>query len=136
VAAGLAQRLAGNDQAGTVDQTFVDGPHEAVVGAAGVAHGREPAHQQRCQDSRRARGGERRRRHRVGRDGDQRGHHMHVAVDESGHQRLTGEINPRRALSRDRPVGNLLDAVILDEDLETLHEVVAIRTMSKPPVNK
>ena len=102
VAAGLAQGLAGDDEARTLDQPFIDRPHEAVVGASGVAHGREPAHQQLSQDARRAHRRERRRRHRIGGEIDQRRHHMHVAVDQSRHQGLAGKIDPRRARRPDR----------------------------------
>jgi hypothetical protein len=102
VTAGLAQGLAGDDEARTLDQPFIDRPDETVVGASGVAHGREPAHQQLSQDARRAHRRERRRRHRVGGEIDQRGHHMHVAVDQPRHQGPAGKIDPRRACRPDR----------------------------------
>ena len=50
MAAGLRQGLAGEEQAGPLDQAGLDRHREAVVGAARVAHRREAALQSAFQD--------------------------------------------------------------------------------------
>jgi hypothetical protein len=127
VPAGLAQRLAANDEARPVDQPLVEGSHEAVISAAEIAHGGEAAHQNRPHDARGAQRRQRRRLHGVGGEIDEARHHVHVTVDHAGHQRLAREIDPRRARRRDRPVGDLLDAVVLHQDFEPIQERVVVR---------
>ena len=102
-------------------------PDEAVVGTSGIAHRGEAAHEKRSQDARGAQGGERRGGHRVGGDIDQRGDHMHVAVDQPRHQSLPRKFDPRGAARRNRPVRDLLDAIVLDQHLEPLQERIAAR---------
>ena len=127
MAAGLAQGLAGNDEARTFDETFINRPHETVVRSSGIAHGGEAAHEKCSQDARGADGGQRRGRHRVGGDVDQSCDHVHVAVDQPGHQCPAGKIDPGGACGRDRSVRDLLDAIVLDKHLKSIQERVAVR---------
>ena len=92
--AGLAQPLAGDDQPRPGEQPLLDGERQAVVGAAAVAHRGEAARQHRRHDAGGAGRGQRRRRHGVGAKVDQTGDDMDVAVDQAGHQRLAGEVDP------------------------------------------
>ena len=83
VAAGLAQRLAGDEQARAFEQALLDRGLDAVVGAAGVAQRGEAAMQHGAHGHR-AFGGEQRQRH-VGQQAqvDLGEHDMDVRVDQA-----------------------------------------------------
>ena len=59
MAAGLGDRAAGDEHARADEVTALDRLHQPAVGAAGVAHGREAAHQHALEDVLGLRGDER-----------------------------------------------------------------------------
>ena len=51
--------------------------------------------------------------------------HMDMRVDQPRHQRAAGEIDRRASPLADRPVGDFLDAIVLDEDVMFLAPLAA-----------
>ena len=86
VAAGLRQRVSAEQQARTGDQSLLDGGGQTVIGAAGIAHRGEAAHQHVPQDPRGADRdiGRRHARERGEVGGDRSD--MHMGVAQAGHQ--------------------------------------------------
>ena len=123
VAAGLAERAAGDEQPRTVGQTGLDRLLQRMAGAAGVAHGGEAAPQHAAQQQRRAQRHQHVRHVHLLRQIELDGDRMHMQVDQAGHQRLALEIDGAVGLHLERPVGDLLDQIVLDQHVMSLQEV-------------
>ena len=127
VAAGLAQRLAGDEQARALEQALLDRGLDAVVGAAGVAQRGEAAMQHGAHGDRAFRG-EQRQRH-VGQQAQVHlgEHDMDVRVDQPRHQRAAAEVDARGRGAGDRAVGDLLHRAVLDQDRDAVLKLVLAR---------
>ena len=110
VPAGLRDRLAGDEQARPAKQPALHRLHEPVVGAGGVAHRGETAHQHAEHDVLGLGRDQRRRRDvhleqfRLG------GGHVHVRVDQAGQQRAPGQVEHLRVIDAggvEQEVGDL-----------------------------
>jgi hypothetical protein len=117
VPAGLAQRLARDEHAGSGDESPLDRLGEAEIGAAGVADGGEAAAQHARQYRTRLMGEEGHRQGREDREIGLDGDGVDMGVDEAGHQRLALEVDDCGAGGFDRPVGDLADRLALDDDV-------------------
>jgi hypothetical protein len=129
VAAGLGDVAAGDEHARAGIDPLVDGLAEAVVGAAGIAHRREPLHQAFFGAPERL-GGQEARRQIAMLVGDVAldGADVHVRVGEPGHERraLAVEGRHRSGQGANTAAGHdLLDPVVLDDDGGALDRVGA-----------
>jgi hypothetical protein len=52
---------------------------------------------------------------------------MDVPIDQPGHQCAPVEVDTRRCGAPDRPVGHLLDVLVLDQHLDTVDQRIASR---------
>ena len=93
VAAGLAQRPAGDEQPRPGDEALLHRLGEPEIGAAGVAHRGEAARQHALQDVARLVGDEGDRHARQPREIDLDRDRMDMRVDQPGHQRAAGKID-------------------------------------------
>src|SRR6202011_2207504 len=53
--------------------------------------------------------------------------HVEVRVDQAGHERAAAEVDAGRGGRLDRPIGNFLDALAFDQNLDPVHEFAAAR---------
>jgi len=53
--------------------------------------------------------------------------HVEVAVDQPGHERAAAQVDAGGGGRLDRPIGNVLDALAFDQDLDPVHEFAAAR---------
>ena len=124
MAAGRADRLAGNEQPRSGNKPRLDGGLDAPVGAAGVAHGRETAIDHAAHQLGRL-GGQERQRHALEvADVHFSQEHVDVAVDQAGHQRALAAIDDPGLGRLDRPGGDFADRVALDQHLVTTPRLV------------
>ena len=95
MAAGLADRATGDEQARPGEQPLLDRQLVAEIGAAGVADGGEAARQHGAEPLGRMRGGERGRDVAGGveAEADMARHDVDMAVDQAGHQGTAAEID-------------------------------------------
>ena len=64
---------------------------------------------------------------RVGAEIEHRGDDVHVAVDQSRHQRAPADIDDGRAVQGDGPLRHLADRAVLDDDVAALAPVRGLR---------
>src|SRR4029079_7306687 len=117
VAAGLRQRLAAKQDARTFDVALLDCRRDAPVGAAGIAHRREPAVEHAFQNAdHAARGVERRPAlqldEAVGPADD-----VHVRIAQPRHEHASADVDDGRARALEPGFRNLLDAAVDDQNV-------------------
>ena len=127
VAAGLAQRLAGDEQPRADEQALFHRSLEAPVGAAGVAQRGEAAVQHRAHGDG-AFGGQQGQGH-VGEQlqVDLGQHDVDVRVDQAGHQGAVADVDALGVGRGDRAIGDFLDQGVLDEDFYPVVQFVEPR---------
>ena len=133
MAAGGADRLAGDINPRTDDMSGFDRGLDAPVGAAGVAQRGEAAVQHRAHLHRALRGeqgqgdvGQQAQVH-LGQ------HDVDVRVDQAGHQGAVADVDALGVGRGDRAVGDLPDQGVLDQDLDPIDQFVAARIEEASP---
>ncbi len=124
VAARGADGAPGDEQARAGQEPALDRRLDAPVGPARVAHGGEAAVDHAAHQRRGARGHERERDVLEVPDVHLAQVHVHVAVDQPGHERAPAAVDHRGARGHDRPVGDLADQLALDEHLAAAQQAV------------
>jgi hypothetical protein len=119
VSTGLAERSSRVEDSGAAHEPPLDGFGQTPVGASGVSHRGESAPEHPIENLRRLVGDEggglvleRREVHR----GDDR---VDVRVDQTGHERASGDVDSGGVGRADLTVADLDDPVVLDEDVLT-----------------
>jgi hypothetical protein len=117
MAAGLAQRLAGDDEARRREIAFLGRLLQAEIGAADIAHRGEAAHQHLAHDHEGAGGHQRIRQLRVAAEIGDAGDDMDMGVDQARHQGLALEVDDL-GLGRGDGLADLADGAALHEDAD------------------
>src|SRR5260370_41029210 len=117
MAAGGADRLAGDIKPWTDNMPGFDGCLDAPVGAASVAHRREAAVEHGAQSRRRARGDQSKRQHLHEADIDLAVDGVHVAVDQARHQRTLATVAHRRIRRFYRRLADFPNRIALAQQL-------------------
>jgi hypothetical protein len=127
MAASLAERAPGDEEARPRDDPGFDRQRQRVVGAAGIAHRREAALEHGAQDRHGLERHDRIGQCRVGAEVEGRRDDMHVAVDQPRHQRASADIHDSRTVQGDGPFRNLADRAVLDDHVAALPPVRGLR---------
>ena len=127
VAAGLAERLTGDEQPRAFEQALFHRGLDAVVGTAGVAQRGEAAMQHGAHRDRAFRG-EQCQRH-VGQQAQVHlgEHDVDVCVDQPRHQRAAAKVDAGGGRAGNRTVGDLLHRAVLDQDGDAVLKLVLAR---------
>jgi len=126
VATGRAERLAGDEQPRTGQQPLVACLLEAPIGAAGITHGRKAAIQHGAHQHGGARRHQRQRHVLEPRQRYLRQHDVHMAVDQSRHQRAATTIDYAGVRRGDGPLRDLPDLVAFDQQLVAADQLVVL----------
>ena len=127
VAARRADGAAGDEEPRPGQEALLHRRLDPPVRAAGVADGREAAVDHAAHEHGGARGHQREGHVLEVPDVHLAQVHVHVAVDEPGHQRAPTAVDHRRPRHGERPARDLADGVVLDEDLVAAEEPVVGR---------